>query len=526
MITLRSILVRSLFVLALVCVGSPPAPSSARVALENQASEEVDDLAVRLTAGLEKRGFEVGQGYFHIWGIEQCPESFTQMGTCYFNNPAAPYVFPTVPYWPDEFVDPATSVAFGETEPGYGTTFRFDPNEAIVIFGYLPPEAAYLGLQSYLFTRKGTYQTDSDTYRFLNSIGAKDIFFHTLPQNPGRIGSFDSLSNSNNNVVIQRQSGGSWGQLRYFIITPDRFMEKQVRQVLKKLAVAEKDIFSEAIPSNVTIGLDEEADEFLAGIRYSRPSDGGGPGSPSDQWRNNPSMRILRIRDTREDRPAQRYPAWEDTSPEQRTALPEAYLKSDLTSLVYQVSQAWGQTCVDPNCSTQAVRFIDTQSYPFNLVGPKCDDIGMDCLGDTQDASYQFRPGFGFDNNEVYAVIGTLGTATGNATYVSLGLNNTRLRLGAKNIDGTELAGSALWYPGANNLDKLYVYYFTRDCLGLQDLTHGFCVSVEDTQFVIPPGAKASFVERDYIRVGTQRGPDSTLTLPSMVLKLQRPAVP
>jgi hypothetical protein len=74
------------------------------------------------------------------------------------------------------------------------------------------------------------------------------------------------------------------------------------------------------------------------------------------------------------------------------------------------------------------------------------------------------------------------------------------------------------------NLDKLYVYYFTRDCDGLEELTHGFCYSVEDTELVIPPGDKASLVERDYISEGTQREPDSTLTLPSMVLTLQRPA--
>ena len=526
MITPRSILVRSLFVLALVIVGGAPAASADRVAPENPASEEVDDIGGRLTAGLEKRGFEVGKGYFQLWGIEQCPESFELMGTCYFNNPTAPYVLPAVPYWPDEFVDPATAGAFGETEPGYGTTFRFDPNEAIVIFGFLPPEAAYFGLQSYLFTRKGTYKTDNETYRFLDGIGAKDIFFHTVPQNPERIGSFDSLSNSNNNVVIERQSGGSWNQFRYFIITPDRFMDKAVRQVLHKLSVAEKDIFSEAIPSNMRIGLDADADDFLTIFRYSRPRDGGEPGTLSDQWRHHPTMGVLRIRDTRPHRPAQRYPAWVDNSPEQRTAVPEATLQADLADLVYKVSETWEQACTDTSCSTQAVRFIDTQSYPFNLVGPKCDNIGMDCLGDTQDASYQFRPGFPFDNGEVYAVIGTLGTATGNAVYVSLGLNNTRLRLGAKNVDGTVLAGSATpeWYPGVNNLDKLYVYYFTRDCEGLEDLTHGFCESVEDTELVIPPGDKTSFVERDYLKLGTQRGPDSTLTLPSIVLRLQRPA--
>ena len=174
----------------------------------------------------------------------------------------------------------------------------------------------------------------------------------------------------------------------------------------------------------------------------------------------------------------------------------------------------------------QRPRPSSTRSRPFNLVGPLCDNIGMDCLGDTQDASYQFRGNLRFDNNEVYAVVGTLGTATGNATYVSLGLNNFRLRLGAANVDGAKLEGSATaeWYPGVDNLDKLYVYYFTRDCAGLEDLTHGFCSPVEDTALVIPPGDMASLVERDYMSVGTQRGPDSTLTLPSMVLKLHRPA--
>lgn len=480
----------------------------------------------RFMAELVRRGFRVGEGYFQLWGIEQCPDSYALMGTCYFNNPTAPYVFPAVPHWWEEFVDPATDGAFGGTRPGYGTTFRLDPNEAIVIFGYLPPEAAYFGLQSYLFTRKGTHDTDNVTYNFLNNLGARGIFFHTVPQNPERIGSFDSLSNSNNNVTIERQSGGSWNQFRYFIITPDQFMDRQVRQVLHRLAVADKDIFTERIPGNVKIGLDADADEFASFIRYSMPDDGGGPGTASNAWRHNPSLTVVRIRDIRWRRPPQRYPAWEDDSPETRTAVPEGYLTGDLTGLVYAVSQAWGQACADPDCSAAALPFIDTQSHPFNLVGPKCDNIGMDCLGDTQDASYQFRPVRSFDNGEVYAVVGTLGTATGNATYVSLGINNTRLRLGAKNVDGARLAGSAdpAWYPGVDNSDKLYVYYFTRDCTGLEEWTHGFCTSVEDTALVVPAGDFATFVERDYMAVGTQRGPDSTLTLPSRVLKLQRPA--
>ena len=483
----------------------------------------------QFTAELKMDGFEVAQGYFQLWRIEDCPESFDVMGTCYFNNPTAPYVMSVLPFWPDEYIDPATKNAFGSTKLGCSTSFRFDPNEAIVIFGFLPPKAVYFGLQSYLFTRKDAYKTDNDTYNFINRIGAKDVFFHTVPGRPAqdRILTFDSLSDSKNNVVIERRSGGSFGQFRYFIITPDRYMDQKIRRILHNLSVADQEIFTEGIPANMRIGLGEDADDFVSGIRYSLPEDGGKEGTPSDIWRNNPPLSILRIR-TSQPHPPQPYPAWEDNSPEPRKAVSEADLKDDLNLLVQKVSQAWGQPCIDTaGCSDKARSFIDTQSSPFNLVGPLCDNIGMDCLADTQDATYQFSGGYEFDNGEVYAVIGTLGTATGNASYVSLGVNNFRLRLGAENVDGSKLEGSVKpeWYPGVNNLDKLYIYYFTRNCEDekVQELTHGFCLSVKDTELVVPPGDKVSLVERDYMAPGTQRGPNSKLTLPSMVLILQKP---
>ncbi len=325
-------------------------------------------------------------------------------------------------------------------------------------------------------------------------------------------------------MVIERRSGAAFGRFRYFIITPDRFMDKQVRQALHRLKVPDKDVFSEAIPSNMNLGLGADADDFVTLIRYAMPLDGGGEGSPSDGWRHNPPLTVLRVRDTRPHRPPQLYPAWVDNSPERRTAVDERGLKASLTQLVKQVSERWGQPCGQDDCADRALSFIDVQSYPMNLVGPLCDNIGMDCLGDTQDASYQFRPGFSFDHGEVYAVAGTLGTVTGNATYVSLAVNNTHLRLGAVNVNGDELRGSAASYAVADNPDKFYVHYFTRDCTGLETLTSGYCTSIEDTEIGVPAGVDASFVERDYIRVGTQRGPDSKLLLPSVVLKLQRPA--
>jgi hypothetical protein len=517
----------SFLIVTLVALGMAPAawaadhrhPPGNRPVAEGISAED-------FMAAAANRGFEVAEGGFRLWAIEDCPQSYEVTGTCYFNNPTAPYVMGVVPHWPDEYVDPATIGAFGATEPGYGTTFRLDPNEAIVIFGILPPEAAYFGLQSYLFTRKGGYEVNNATYRFIAQIGATGVFFHPLKGNPERVASFDSLSNSNNDEVIERQSGGSFGELRYFVITPDRSMNRKVRQILRRMSVAAEDIFTERIPANMQLGLDEDADDFVTGIRYSLPADGGAEGTPSDSWRHAPTLSLVRVRDPLPRRSRQPYPAWTRKSPERRTATPEAYLSADLARLLRRVSETWGQPCAAADCSDRAVTFIDTQSYPFNLIGPRCAEIGMDCVGDTQDASYQFVGGLGFDAGEVYAVAGSLGTATGNATYVSLGVNNFRLRLGAKNVDGSSLVGSAdpSWYPDVDQLDQLYVFYFTRNCDGLENLTHGFCLSVEDSPLVIPVGDRASLVERDYMRPGTQRGPNSKLLLPSRVLRLQRPA--
>ena len=520
----RQFVFRWLSLLSMLLLLAGLAACTGRLASESDSSE-VADAAQALKTASEAQGLEAHEGYFKLWDIEQCLESVKVLGGCDFNNPTAPYLFPVVPYWPEEHVDSGLAGAFGETEPGYGATHRLDPNEAIVILGIMPPEAAYFGMQSYLFTRKGEFQTDNVTYEYHSALGTRDLLFHQMPLSPERYGSWDSLTDATNNAVIERQSGGVWGQFRYLVVTANRQMETRVRQMLSELSVDEKDIFTQAMPSSVTIGLEEEADDFLTLIRYSMPADGGKAGTASDAWRHDPSLAVLRIRATGSDLPLERYPAWGVDSPETRTAESEAYLEADLASLVHAVGKAWGQPCQTEDCSDRAVTFVDAQGEPFNLLGPKCILIGMDCLGDTQDATYKFTLAPGLDDGEVYAIVGTLGTATGNATYVSLALNNTRLRLGAKNVNHEQLSGSVTpeFFPDVENGDKLYVHYFTRDCTGLEDLTHGHCTTVEDTQLVIPIGDRASFVEREYIKPGTQRGPDSALTLASVLLPLQRP---
>jgi hypothetical protein len=63
--------------------------------------------------------------------------------------------------------------------------------------------------------------------------------------------------------------------------------------------------------------------------------------------------------------------------------------------------------------------------------------------------------------------------------------------------------------------------YFTRDCSGLEYLTDGNCFEL--TEAMIPSEKHVGFSVRDYIKPGTERGPDSSLILPSMLFELKRP---
>ncbi len=166
---------------------------------------------------------------------------------------------------------------------------------------------------------------------------------------------------------------------------------------------------------------------------------------------------------------------------------------------------------------------------PINLVGPTCTEIGMNCLGDTQDTTYQITPNLPLDGGEIYAVVGTLGTETGNATYVGLSVNDSLLLKGVENISSDQLRGTALDYAGTvNNADKFYVYYLARDCSTVQDLTGGHCFSISPTALPLcsRPGSPdchyLKIIQREYIRQGTQRGPDSTLTLAPRLIKFWR----
>ncbi|MFI5398359.1 MAG: hypothetical protein ACHQ9S_22715 [Candidatus Binatia bacterium] len=481
---------------------SNPRPDSVPT---NNVPPEIEALAQAVTSDLRGQGYQVTRGYLKLFSIADCESAIKVMGQCFANNPTAPYVQPVVPFWDDEYVDPTTIGAFGQTPDGYSAAFRFDPREALLIVGRMPPPARYFGYQTYQFTRVGEIDTTAPPYEFMaaNVPGMLEVFYKLAPS--GRLMSLASISNSINDVVAERQSSPFFGKDRSFISTPDQAMDRAVRASLAKSGVADANILTEPIPSSVTVGLDPLADDFLPMIRYAMPDDK----QQGDKWRQDLPLIALRVRSHDPTREPEPYPPFEH--PEARTSEDEGALSSDLNALGNNVRAAWGLPPA-PVPASLSDRLIDMQRvYPIDMVGPDCIRNTMNCLADNQDTSYMGSADLLLETDvgrTLYAIAGTLATETGNATYVSLSINRASVLQGVENIEDDQLKGSQASLPlGPNpfqNGNKLYVWYVGRDC---SRVSTGNCTAIAVSQ--VPIGETIKVIERNYVRPETERGPNT-----------------
>jgi len=546
---------------ALALAGAHPALAGPDRDVGNQAAlpkPGTGNFVQTLIRDLRGRGLEVTVGYPRLYTQADCASSYEVFRNCFGNNPASPYVMPVVKSWPDEYVDPAMVSGFGRTRPGYSATYRLDPREAIIVFGRMPPPARYLGLQTWMFGTKWAglarpWNLEACEYYALAAGEMTQYFFTTfpphaqiphcltLPDVEGRVLTFSSINNNINNVVMRKQSGDPWDQIRYFVITPDGRTDRTVRDALQALGVEEEVIFTEEIPEtfgdsdkqyaywdqnpNVgPLGLDQEAVDFTTAIRYAMPDDQ----QTADVWLKSLPLTVLRVR----------RPSWEpDPEPyghreaADRPTENELTLRDDLKALIGAVesrARSYGWMLDGEEEDREMIDILNR----LGQFGPACHGIGMNCLADGQDASYFFAQPRSLDEGRIYAAVGPLATETGNAIYVGLSVNDASLLKGAVNVDDTKLKGSANSYhsEGANpaTLHKFFVHFFARDCDAIEDLTEGHCTTV--TADMIPladdaeaPGDKGlhgmfSMAVRAYMKLGSERGPDPASQLPPHAL--------
>lgn len=533
--------------LTLLARGSGAAPRGQHQASARAGATIRAHLTHTLTADLRRRGFQVNPGYAMLYPIDACAKyTYPTLKSCYANNPAAPYVTAVVKSWPNEYVDPATTHAFGQTRPGYTSTYRLGPREAVVIYGTMPPPGQYMGLQTWEFSQQGHWKAkDYNRWaRTPNNPFPMQYLFSTIPPNDGKSGrtrSLSALGDIVNNVVMQRRSGYAFGTQRYFIITPSAAADRAVRRALQARGVAGTHIFTEQIPSRDghgpigPIGMGKRAIDFITAFRYALPS----PGyeQAAAQWRSRLPLTVLRARAPASLGPVRRYGRLIFGK---RTAHSELHLAGDLQNLVNAVCGRAGSTlqlgstdCAQP---PPASSFMPELFDGLGWSGPHCRRINMDCVGDQQDAAYYFSKPLPLDAGQVYAAVGSLATQTGNATYVGLGVNDPSIFAGVANVLNTTLKGSADGYAGTvNSAGMFFVHYFTRDCAALRDLPGRAQDCTAITAQMVPPSGDAAapgdpalhgtFAAslRDYIVPGTERGPDSSKLLSPRILAFTRP---
>jgi hypothetical protein len=235
-------------------------------------------------------------------------------------------------------------------------------------------------------------------------------------------------------------------------------------------------------------------------------------------------MVVLRIRDTRPSHQPQPYP-WVEFETRLGTTPPETALAQNLVALATAICNNWEQPCQPSDLKP----LLNMRASQLSLTGPACVQVGMNCLAPTEDTAYFMSARLPLPNDRVYAVIGALGTQTGNATYVGLGLNASTTQLGFDNIEDTYLAGSANRYTAVPYHDRFFLQYFARDCTGLETLTEGsHCYSIGDQlpDCSDPADLTCAMLVlsvRNYLLPDSQRGPEPKLTLNPLFIPLQRP---
>jgi hypothetical protein len=461
-------------------------------------------------ADLTARGYEVARGYWTVWGTDRCKYTIETLGNCLGNNPAAPYVLPILPLWRDEFVDRTLHVAFGPMRRGYSVTYRLAEREALIVLALLPPPGAYFGLQTYVFTRAGTIDTEDPIYRSLaHDIDSRNLLFAVAPD-PSRLLVFSSLGNSNNNVVVEAQSGPGFDQERFFLVTTDAVVQRDVTEALLRAGVPDRDrVFVEPVSADLArLGLGRAADDFVTLFRYAMPVDP----DAGHAWHERLPLAVLRVRDTNATRATEPYPV---PVYEERTAIPESALEVPLGSLISAVKRQWNQDGAPSAPFLAAALACCPPEGGVDLVGQHCLERGMNCLGDTQDTdTYRISRAVSIDGGEVIAIVGTLATATRNATYVSLGVNRAAVLEAVANITADDLTSTASAFSDrVDDTDKLYVYYVARSCAGL-----AHCQEIPEA--LVPPGETIKLMQRNYIRPGTRRGADAKDVLSPWVIIL------
>lgn len=470
---------------------------------------------------LPSSGYNVSQGSSFLLTDEQCALFDQVFGSCFANNPAAPYLIPQPPNG-NAYMDPYYTSQFAGTGPTGDTTnvfYRLSDNDALVTLLQLPPRAAYLGYVSYVFT--------SATDNYSNSLPTQ-----VVSPDPARFEIFGSLGNTTNNVIINNQSGAAWnGQTVVLVTTSNQSLGNALIANAKANGLDTNFIFTEPVGSNVITGYSSTADDLITLIRYALPenSDAGGA------WLNNPATAgVYRVSNSTI--PVTRFGAPVYSS---KVGLDESQLRASTNELAGLLT-TW-LTSVSPGQVVQSQRMtvsdhVDAEGEPFGLVGSDCIATGTICAGDNQDTdAYRFSILSGLSDAQEAILVGVNHAVTNNASYISLGVYNSADFTGVADtsqtnpavvgFDSGNLTGSAAavlqelgLYDMASpslqaDLPSLFVTFVSRSC----PYAPTYCINLEGTT-LLPETVPVGIIMRSYLKPGGTNGANPDIMVNTHVI--------
>jgi hypothetical protein len=161
---------------------------------------------------LNTTGYSVTQGSIFLFSNSDCPLFVGIFGSCFGNNPAAPYIIPQLPI-ESSFVDPYYAQQLIESTPNGTPTdiiFRLSDHDAMITLVAYPPKGAYFGYQSYVFSTESSNYTSSDPLQVISP-------------DPARYEIFGSIGNNINNTIIQNNYMTPWnGNMIMYITTSNQ----------------------------------------------------------------------------------------------------------------------------------------------------------------------------------------------------------------------------------------------------------------------------------------------------------------
>jgi hypothetical protein len=356
---------------------------------------------------LPHAGYVASQGGVFVMDIDLCSEIVAVFGSCFGNNAAAPYIVPQVPI-NETFVDPYYATAF-TTPGGTNMIYRLADTDALVTLISLPPTAAYLGYQGYLFTREiADYSTTSS--------------MQVVSPDPSRYEIFGSFGNDINNVILGDRLGRVWNNgVAVYITTSNQQLADALVADAQSKGFSKDRIFVEPIGANILTGSSASSDDMITLIRYALPKDS----RASALWLSNVANNVLVFRvSAPSTAPVTRFPT---PAYSKKVGLSEAAYQDSLAELAgllrswlaaHQGHPALAETMISSD-------HVDADGNPYGLVGSDCIAKGSSCLGDNQDTdAYRFGIIGTLIGKKVAFIAGVNHARVDNAHYVSVAVYN------------------------------------------------------------------------------------------------------